>query len=112
MIRCDIVIGSGLLLPNPHQRPIRLARNQDQIKFERGINFESIPSKANSSAVMSVIVREGYIEQNLPDRYIKARVLENFIKDRIDEFGSEWAWRVSYGLTSPRMSLILPLRRA
>ncbi|MCJ1269343.1 hypothetical protein MMC22_009235 [Lobaria immixta] len=42
---------------------------------------------------MSVIVREGYIEQNLPDRYIKARVLENFIKDRIDEFGSEWAWR-------------------
>ena len=44
---------------------------------------------------MSVNIREGYVEQNLPDKYVKARVLEDFIKNRIDEFGSEWGWRVS-----------------
>lgn len=53
---------------------------------------------------MSVVVRAGYIQQNLPDKYIKARVLENFIKERIDEFGSEWAWRVSMAWLDPNVA--------
>lgn len=61
---------------------------------------------------MSVIVKAGYIEQNLSDKYIKAQVLENFIKDRIDEFGSEWAWRVSISLTRPRRLLTASVRSA
>lgn len=44
---------------------------------------------------MSVIVQPGYIEQNLPDRYIKSQVLKTFIDARLDEFGPKWAWRVS-----------------
>jgi hypothetical protein len=45
---------------------------------------------SNSSA-------ETYQVQDLPDRYIKSRVLEDYIAARLDEFGSNWSLQVGFG---------------
>jgi hypothetical protein len=31
-----------------------------------------------------------YVVQNLPDRYIRSRVLDDYINARLDEFGHYW----------------------
>lgn len=31
-----------------------------------------------------------YVVQNLPDRYIRSRVLDDYINERLDEFGHHW----------------------
>lgn len=35
-----------------------------------------------------------YVMQDLPDRYIKIRVLHDYIESRKDEFGVHWQLRV------------------
>jgi hypothetical protein len=39
---------------------------------------------------MSATQNEVYAVQDLPDRYIKMRVLEEYINARIHEFGVSW----------------------
>jgi hypothetical protein len=44
----------------------------------------------NYTYSMSATQNEVYVVQDLPDRYIKMRVLEEYINARIHEFGVSW----------------------